>query len=182
MIWTHFKRWMYHHKDLSIGCAAGKAKDMVCSIQKHWNKWRSKIPNFVWPTRVRVISPRETTSRIAVATSSLTPNSSTLWHNRIFRTSYEMPGSGIGRILLVLYVKVIILWDARVWNRSNNAYPICEHNSIVTLRIRGKISMSKSLSWPRDALHSAQYVQRRRIHAKVIRLNTARRSTLDTQT
>ena len=73
MIWTHFKRWMYHHNDLSIGCGAGKAKGMACSIQKDGNKQRSKIPYFVGPTRVRA-SPRETTRRNAVPTSSLTQN------------------------------------------------------------------------------------------------------------
>ena len=69
MIWIHFKRWMYHHNDLSIACAAGKAKGMACSIQKDWNKWKRKISYFVWPTRVRA-SPRDTTRRIAVAMSS----------------------------------------------------------------------------------------------------------------
>ena len=53
------------------GPSIGWTKGVACAFEKHWNKRRSKIPYFAWPTRV-LASPHETTRRIAVATSLLT--------------------------------------------------------------------------------------------------------------
>ena len=54
-------------------CAAGETKGMACAFEKHWNKWRTKIPYFVQPTRVRGGS-HETPRSIALGTSLMTQN------------------------------------------------------------------------------------------------------------
>ena len=68
------------------GLSIGWTKGVACGFEKHWNKRRSKIPYFMWPTRVRA-SPDETTRRIDVTTSSLTQNYCILIGSVVFITA-----------------------------------------------------------------------------------------------
>ena len=67
----HF--WFEFVRCMDKGPSIGWTKGVACAFERNWNKRRSTIPYFAWPTRVRA-SPHETTRRIAVATSSLTQN------------------------------------------------------------------------------------------------------------